>query len=126
MRVHACTLARASAAPNSAEAPISVDNTRQRWHYPHHATRKATVLPLPDELTLFIDGPNSIEKCHLAETLKDILLSLGYLVHPDPNHGFYTPASLRTGAKNTPPIYIIEHDEDVEAEITNTERQVRQ
>ena len=83
-------------------------------------------MPQPDELTIFIDGPNSIEKAHLAETLKDILLSLGYLVHPDPNHGFYTPAGMRTGARNTPPIYLVEHDEDVEVEITNTERQVRQ
>jgi hypothetical protein len=60
------------------------------------------------EITLWIDGPPSIERSHLAETLQDILLHFGYQVAPDPLHGIVTPASQRKAAGEIPLIRIQE------------------
>jgi len=74
-------------------------------------------MPQPDELTIYIEGRNTVAKSHLAETLQDIFLTLGYQVAPDPNHGYFTPAGHRVGPKDMPPICIVEYDEAVEQEI---------
>jgi hypothetical protein len=67
-----------------------------------------------DEIVLTITGKEAIAKSHLAETLQDVLLMLGYQVSPDPDHGFLTPQSLRCRPGNTtevlPAIRIVEEE----------------
>lgn len=83
-------------------------------------------MPQPEPMTIYIDGPNGLAKSHLAERLQDILLHFGYLVQPDPNHGFVTPVAMRTSVADMPPIYIVEYDEAVEQEIETTEQAMKQ
>lgn len=63
---------------------------------------------MKDEITLWIDGPPTVERSHLAETLQDILLHFGYQVAPDPLHGIVTPAANRVKSDQMPLVRIHE------------------
>lgn len=80
-------------------------------------------MPLPEPLVVHIDGPNTIEKSHLAETLTDILLHLGYQVQTDPRHGFVTPSTMRVKPVHMPPIVLVEYEETLDDMVDDAEQQ---